>query len=92
MKVSTTDRLPYIFFLPFCLVVIKNSIEVFFENNFAGDPFNFLNAIKNSCSPVSLIFNPKNEFFVVAFREILWIFVAFFSKHCKLRKNIYVLL
>ena len=31
MKMSTTDSLSYIFFLLFCLVFIRNSIEIFFE-------------------------------------------------------------
>ena len=52
LKVSTTDSLSYIFFLPFCLGFLKNSIEISFEKSFVGNPSNFLNASENSFSPV----------------------------------------
>ena len=89
MKISTNDTLSYIFFLPYSLSFIKNSIEISLKT--------FLLVIR----PIFLmlvrtIFRWRSYFSTEKF--FCWFLwnsldvVAFFTKYCKLRQNIYVLL
>ena len=90
MKVPTTDSLSYIFFLPFCLGFVKNSMKFLSKKVLLVIGPTFFTLVRTLFRRRSYFSTKKSFFFV--FCEILWIFVTFFTKYCNLRENIYVLL